>query len=317
MRMSKADGTANLPLVLLFRPLYEGQNRWGKALILTLVADATASLNWADFGFDPVMVELGPLKIRWYSLAYIGGIVFGWWYLAKLVAQPGAPMAKRHVDDFIFYATLGIILGGRLGYCLFYKPDIFQNPMDVFKLWEGGMSFHGGVLGVVIAIFWMVRREKLNWLRFHDYVAVVYPIGHLFGRLANFINGELWGRPTDLPWGMTFPGAGDMLARHPSQLYQGALEGALLAGILWWMFFKTQARYEPGRLVGAFTMLMGIFRFGLEFFREPDAGIHGALSLSMGQTLSIPMILVGGYFFFTAKARRQRVESVAGTESVA
>lgn len=315
--MSKADGTANLPLVLLFRPLYEGQNRWGKALILTLVADATASLNWADFGFDPVMVELGPLKIRWYSLAYIGGIVFGWWYLAKLVAQPGAPMAKRHVDDFIFYATLGIILGGRLGYCLFYKPDIFQNPMDVFKLWEGGMSFHGGVLGVVIAIFWMVRREKLNWLRFHDYVAVVYPIGHLFGRLANFINGELWGRPTDLPWGMTFPGAGDMLARHPSQLYQGALEGALLAGILWWMFFKTQARYEPGRLVGAFTMLMGIFRFGLEFFREPDAGIHGALSLSMGQTLSIPMILVGGYFFFTAKARRQRVESVAGTESVA
>lgn len=286
-------------------------------MILTTLANATASLNWADLGLDPVLLELGPLKIRWYSLAYIGGIVFGWWYLAKLVAQPGAPMAKRHVDDFIFYATIGIILGGRLGYCLFYRPDIFQHPLDVFKLWEGGMSFHGGVLGVVIAIFWFVRKEKLQWLRVHDYVAVVYPVGHLFGRIANFINGELWGKPGDVPWAMTFPGAGDMLARHPSQLYQGALEGLLLAAVLWWMFFKTQARYEPGRLVGAFTMLMGVFRFGTEFFREPDAGVTGALALSMGQTLSIPMILVGAYFFFTAKSRRQRVESVAGTNSVA
>jgi phosphatidylglycerol---prolipoprotein diacylglyceryl transferase len=286
-------------------------------LILTILANAVAPLNWADFGLDPVLVELGPLKIRWYSLAYIGGIIFGWWYLTKLVSAPGAPMAKRHVDDFIFYATLGIILGGRLGYCLFYKPDIFSHPLDVFKLWEGGMSFHGGVLGVVLAILWMVRKEKLQWLRVHDYVAVVYPVGHLFGRIANFINGELWGRQTDAPWGMIFPGAGDMIVRHPSQLYQGAVEGIVLAAILWWMFYKTQARYEPGRLVGAFTMLMGIFRFGLEFFREPDVGVTGALGLSMGQVLSIPMILVGAFFFFTAKARRQRVEGVAGNSSIA
>jgi phosphatidylglycerol---prolipoprotein diacylglyceryl transferase len=297
--------------------LYEGRTHWGIALILSVIANAVAPLNWADLGLDPVLVELGPLKIRWYSLAYIGGIIFGWWYLTKLVSAPGAPMAKRHVDDFIFYATLGIILGGRLGYCLFYKPDIFSHPLDVFKLWEGGMSFHGGVLGVVLAILWMVRKEKLQWLRVHDYVAVVYPVGHLFGRMANFINGELWGRQTDVSWGMIFPGAGDMVARHPSQLYQGALEGLLLAAILWWMFYKTQARYEPGRLVGAFTALMGIFRFGLEFFREPDVGVTGAFGLSMGQVLSIPMVIVGAYFFFTAKGRRQRVESVAGRSSVA
>ena len=293
------------------------QLSWGKALILTLIANAVAPLNWADFGLDPVLVELGPLKIRWYSLAYIGGILFGWWYLTKMVSLPGAPMAKRHVDDFIFYATLGIILGGRLGYCLFYRPEIFLNPLDIFKLWEGGMSFHGGVLGVVIAIFWMVRKEHLQWLRVHDYVAVVYPVGHLFGRLANFINGELWGKPSDAPWAMIFPGAGDMVARHPSQLYQAAVEGLLLAAILWWMFYKTQARYEPGRLVGAFTMLMGIFRLGLEVFREPDVGVEGLLGLSMGQALSIPMIIVGAYFFFTAKGRRQRVEPVAGSSSVA
>lgn len=286
-------------------------------MFLTHFAEAATVLNWADLGLDPVMLEVGPLKIRWYSMAYIAGILIGWWYLGRLCAQPGSPMAKRHVDDFVFYATLGIILGGRLGYCLFYKPDIFQHPMDVFKLWEGGMSFHGGVIGVVIAILWMARREKLSWLRVHDYVACVYPIGHFFGRIANFINGELWGRESDQPWAMIFPGAGDMVARHPSQLYQGAVEGVLLFAILWWMFWKTQARYEPGRLVGAFTALMGIFRFGLEYFREPDAGVTGILGLSMGQTLSVPMILVGAYFFFTAKARRQRVESVAGTNSVA
>jgi phosphatidylglycerol---prolipoprotein diacylglyceryl transferase len=286
-------------------------------LILAILTSAATSLNWSDFGLDPVLVEIGPLKIRWYSLAYIGGILIGWWYLIKLVAQPGAPMARRHVDDYIFYVTLGIILGGRLGYCLFYKPDIFQHPSAIFKLWEGGMSFHGGVIGVMIATWWLCRKEKLSWLRVHDYVACVYPIGHFLGRIANFINGELWGKATTVPWGMTFPGAGDMVARHPSQLYQAAIEGILLFAIMWVLFWKTSARYEPGRLAGAFTALMGIFRFGLEFFREPDAGVHGALDLSMGQTLSIPMILVGGYVFFTAKARRQRVESVAGANSVA
>ncbi len=286
-------------------------------MILATVANTATTLNWADLGLDPVMLQLGPLKIRWYSMAYIMGIILGWWYLSKMCVQPGAPMAKRHVDDFVFYVTLGIILGGRLGYCLFYKPDIFAHPKDVFKLWEGGMSFHGGIIGVMIAVWWMARREKLNILRILDYVTVVYPVGHFFGRIANFINGELWGRPSTLPWAMTFPGAGDDLTRHPSQLYQAGLEGIGLGLILAWLFFKTPARYEPGKLMGAGAMLMGLFRFGLEFFRQPDAGVNGVLDLSMGQTLSIPMILLGGYFFFTAKGRRQRVEAISGTSSVA
>jgi phosphatidylglycerol---prolipoprotein diacylglyceryl transferase len=306
----------SLPLGLLVQPPYGGQNLGGKALILATVVDAASAIRWTDLGLDPILYEIGPVKIRWYSLAYICGILFGWWYLLKMVAQPGAPMAKRHVDDFIFYATLGIILGGRLGYCIFYKPEIFLKPQEVFYLWNGGMSFHGGVLGVVLAILYYTRKEKLNWLRFHDYVACVYPVGHFFARLANFVNHELWGKPTDAPWGVIFPDAGE-IARHPSQLYQAGLEGLVLAAILWFLFFKTQARYEPGKLVGAFTALMGIFRFGLEFVREPDAGVTGLLGMSMGQTLSIPMVLVGGYLFFTAKGRRQRVESLAGANSVA
>jgi phosphatidylglycerol---prolipoprotein diacylglyceryl transferase len=264
-----------------------------------------------------VMMQIGPVKIRWYSLAYIGGIIIGWWYLTKMIAQPGAPMARRHVDDFVFYATLGIILGGRLGYCLMYKPDIFQHPMDLLKLWEGGMSFHGGIIGVMLAVFWLVRKEKLNAMRVLDYVTVVYPIGHFLGRCANFINGELWGKAATVPWAMTFPGAGDLAARHPSQLYQAGLEGIGLGLILSWMFWKTPARYEPGRLAGAGALLMGIFRILMEMFREPDQGVTGLFGMSMGQTLSVPMVIFGAYFFFTAKARRQRVESLAGTSSVA
>lgn len=286
-------------------------------MIIATIAETANSLNWSDFGLEKVAFSIGPLKIRWYSLAYIGGIIIGWWYLTKLIEKPGAPMARRHVDDFVFYATLGIIVGGRIGYCLLYRPDIWQHPMDVFKLWEGGMAFHGGVVGVVLAILWMVRKEGLNWLRVHDYVAVVYPVGHFLGRIANFINGELWGKPTTVSWGMIFPDAPDKLARHPSQLYQAGTEGLLLGLILWFMFYKTNARYEPGRLVGAFTALMGIFRIIMEVFREPDVGVESFLGLSRGQLLSVPMVLIGAYFFFTAKGRRQRVESLAGNQSVA
>lgn len=226
-------------------------------------------------------------------------------------------MAKRHVDDFVFYATLGIILGGRFGYCLFYRPELFLNPIDVLKVWEGGMSFHGGVIGVVIALIVFSRVHKLNWLRLHDYVACVYPIGHFLGRIANFINGELWGRPSELPWAMIFPGTGDDIARHPSQLYQAGVEGILLGLILWFLFYKTDARYKPGFLVGHFILWMGIFRFGLEYLREPDQGVEGLIGMSMGQTLSVPMVIGGLYLILTAKGRRERVEPAAGLASVA
>lgn len=281
-----------------------------------MLADAASAIQFKDLGLSEIALDLGFFKIRWYSLAYIVGIIFGWWQLIKMVQQPGAPMAKRHIDDFIFYATLGIILGGRFGYILFYRPELFLSPLEIFKLWEGGMSFHGGVLGVVIAILLFCRKNGLNWLRLHDYIAVVYPAGHLLGRLANFVNGELWGRETDVSWGMVFPDGGPFV-RHPSQLYHAVLEGLLLGLVLWYMFWRTDARFAPGKLVGVFILGMGVARFIVEFYREPDEGVYGLLGMTMGQTLCVPMIVGGIWLIATSKARRQRVESVAGTNSVA
>jgi phosphatidylglycerol:prolipoprotein diacylglycerol transferase len=296
---------------------YEGPNHWGKALLLPILADVTSALRFESLGLSPVALDLGFFQIKWYSLAYIAGIIIGWWYLLKLIAAPGAPMARRHADDLIFYATLGIILGGRLGYILFYRPDILLDPVDIFKLWEGGMSLHGGVLGVTVAILWLARKEKLEWLRIHDYVACATPFGLFFGRLANFVNGELWGRETDVPWAIVFPRGGEV-ARHPSQLYEAGLEGLLLFAVLWFMFWKTQARYQPGKLVGTFLLVYGVSRFLVELVREPDAGLENLWwGLSMGQTLSVPMIIGGLYLIATAKGRRQRVEPVAGGQSVA
>jgi phosphatidylglycerol---prolipoprotein diacylglyceryl transferase len=305
------------PLGLRYFSPYGEEKPKGKALILYAAADAANVIHWSDFGLHPVLFELGPLKIRWYSLAYIFGIIIGWWYLAKLASLPGSPMARRHVDDFIFYVTLGIILGGRLGYSIFYNPDLLANPLDVLKLWEGGMSFHGGVIGVILAILWFCRSNGLNWMRVMDYVTVVYPIGHFLGRLANFVNGELWGKATDVSWGMIFPGAGDAIARHPSQLYAAGLEGLMLGLILWFLAFRTQARYYPGMLAGAGALAMGVLRFIVEIYREPDAGVTGLFGLSMGQTLCLPMIVLGAWLIWSAKSRRQRVESVSGQDSVA
>ena len=288
--------------------------------LTSLAADASNAIQWTDLGLDPVLVELGPLKIRWYSLAYLAGILIGWWYLLKLLGRPGAPMARRHADDMVFYATLGIILGGRLGYVFFYRPlDYLHNPVDIVKLWDGGMSFHGGVIGVSLGIFYLAWRNGLNWLRLHDYVACCVPFGLFFGRLANFVNGELWGRTTDVPWAMVFP-TGGPFARHPSQLYEAGMEGILLFLILWFLFWKTDARYYPGRLVGAFILGYGSIRFGLEFLRQPDAQLMefaARTHLSMGQWLSLPMIAGGVWLVATSKRRRERVEPVAGTESVA
>ena len=285
------------------------------------IAAAADAVHWNSLGLDPILFELGPVKIRWYSLAYIAGIVIGWWYLLKLIDRPGAPMARRHADDMVFYATLGIIFGGRLGYVLFYKPGYYlENPLEILQLWDGGMSFHGGVIGTSLGILWLARKHGLQWLRIHDYVACCVPFGLFFGRLANFVNGELWGRgPTDVPWAVVFP-TGGPIPRHPSQLYEAGLEGLVLFAVLWFLFWKTEARYQPGKLVGTFLLGYGLSRFFVEFFRQPDEHLTSLAQqsgLSMGQWLTVPMILGGAYLVATAKGRRQRVEPVAGSESVA
>ena len=291
-----------------------------------MTARPSTGILWSDLGLDPIALSIGPLDLRWYSLAYLAGIFLGYVYLLKLIKQPGAPMARRHADDLVFYAALGVILGGRLGYVLFYRPEFYaQNPLEIVKMWDGGMSFHGGVIGTSLGIIYLAWKEKLQWLRLHDYVACVVPIGLFTGRLANFVNAELWGAPTTVPWAVRFPEVVDGLAvvgppRHPSQLYEALLEGVVLFAILAWMFWKTRARYEPGKLVGAFLLFYGLFRFGVEFVREPDAHLvefAQRTGLHMGQWLCVPMILGGLYLMGTAKRRRQRVEPIAGTESVA
>ena len=294
---------------------------------MNMLASASNAIAWTDLGLSPVALDLGFFELRWYSLAYLAGIFLGYWYILKLIRQPGAPMARRHADDLVFYVALGVILGGRLGYVLFYRPDYyFQNPLEIVKLWDGGMSFHGGVIGTSLGILYLAWKQKLNWLRIHDYVACVVPIGLFTGRLANFVNAELWGAPTNVPWAVRFPEAnafGQAILgppRHPSQLYEALLEGVVLFAILAFMFWKTRARYEPGKLVGAFLLFYGLFRFAVEFVREPDAHLlefAQSTGLSMGQWLCVPMILGGAYLMATAKRRRQRVEPIAGTESVA
>ena len=290
-------------------------------MFLNLAADV---VRWADLGLNPVALDLGIFQLRWYSIAYISGILLGWWYLTKLLDQPGAPMARRHADDLVFYVTLGIILGGRIGYILFYQRALLMHPVEMLKLWEGGMSLHGGLAGVLIALVLFCRKHKLSMMRVCDYVACVTPFGLLFGRIANFVNGELWGRVTNVPWAMRFneinPDTGTMFLgppRHPSQLYEAGLEGIILFAVLNWMFWRSDARYQPGRLLGTGLVLYGLFRTGLETLRQPDYGLeHNWWGLTMGQTLSVPMILVGVYLFVTAKSRRTRVESIAGQEPV-
>jgi phosphatidylglycerol:prolipoprotein diacylglycerol transferase len=284
--------------------------------------------KFTDLGLSPVALHIGPFDLRWYSLAYLAGIFIGYWYLLKLLKQPGAPLARRHADDLVFYAALGVILGGRLGYVLFYNlGEYLRHPIEILKLWDGGMSFHGGVIGTSLGIIYFAHKEKLSWLRIHDYVACCAPIGLFLGRCANFVNQELWGAPTTVPWAIRFQEVnayGQLVLgppRHPSQLYEAFLEGIVLFCILAFMFWKTKARYEPGKLVGAFIFFYGIFRFGVEFIREPDAQFNGTIfehaGLHMGQWLSIPLILGGVYLMLTAKKRRVRVEATAGTASVA
>ena len=300
------------------------------ALILSTLAVAAGDVGMAaghiryvDLPLDPVALNLGFFQLKWYSLAYIGGILAGWWYLLKLLDQPGAPMARRHADDFVFYATLGIILGGRIGYVLFYAPEMLTDPIKILRLWDGGMSFHGGMVGLILGIAWLARKHGLNTLRVCDYVACVAPIGQCFGRIANFINGELWGKPSDAPWAIVFPRTvvgGIDPARHPSQLYEALGEGLLLFLLLSFLFWRTDARYKPGFLLGTGLAGFGVARFVIEFWREPDSQLvefAQRTGLHMGQWLTLPMIAGGLYLIATAKGRRVRVEPIAGKDSVA
>lgn len=276
----------------------------------------------------PWALQFGPLALRWYALAYVAGILLGWRYAIRLTRTASVWGARTptatalQIDDLVLWITLGIILGGRIGYVLFYAPEMFLSPLSVLRLWDGGMSFHGGVIGTSIGIILFARRHGLNWLRIHDYVACCVPFGLFFGRLANFVNGELWGKPTDVAWGIVFPRTGLDVPRHPSQLYEAGLEGIVLFAILWVLFWRTKTwRYAPGKLVGAFILFYGLFRFIVEFFREPDAQAWtqavAATGLHMGQWLCLPMIAGGIYLIATAKGRRERVEPIAGSESVA
>jgi phosphatidylglycerol---prolipoprotein diacylglyceryl transferase len=282
------------------------------------MAQATHYIRYTDLGIGPVALDLGFFQIRWYSLSYLVMIMLGYWYLLKLIKIPGAPMSRLHADDLILYMTLGVILGGRLGYIAFYDHDLFALN-KFYRVWEGGMSLHGGTLGVLFALWLFVRKYQLSYLRVCDYIACCTPFGLVLVRLANFVNGELWGKETDVPWAMIFPTGGEV-ARHPSQLYEAGLEGLVMAAVLWPLFWKTNARYKPGLLWGLGLIIYGSARFAMEFFRSPDQQLQwlvDASGLSMGQWLSMPMIVLGLFLAFTARGRRQRVEPIMGGDSVA
>jgi phosphatidylglycerol:prolipoprotein diacylglycerol transferase len=284
--------------------------------------------------FDPVLIHLGPLPIRWYALAYVMGIVLGWIYAARIIKSekiwaPGKPpITTAQLDDLVLWITLGIILGGRLGYALFYKREMFARlftghslgeRLELFQLWTGGMAFHGGFLGVCLAIFLFARKHKTNLLSLGDAVAPVVPIGLAFGRLANFINGELWGRVTDVPWAIRFCNdriratyqdilygacpAGD-LPRHPSQLYEAGLEGVMLLTLLSIAVWKWRLLAKPGYVTGLFMVGYGFSRALLETVRQPDIGLDQMpFGLTMGMILSIPMIVVGAWLIRRAWSR--------------
>jgi phosphatidylglycerol:prolipoprotein diacylglycerol transferase len=258
--------------------------------------------------FDPVLFHLGPLAIRWYALAYITGILLGWLYCARLIRDPrlwtpGSPTATTaQVDDLVLWITLGVILGGRVGYILFYGRGQFdQDPWEMLRLWHGGMSFHGGFLGVIIAVAIFSVVNRIDMLRLGDLIAPCVPIGLFFGRIANFINGELWGRPTTLPWGIVFPSAPDALPRHPSQLYEAGLEGLALFLILRWATHGARWLPRQGALTGLFMLVYGLFRIALENVRNPDIGMPSfPFGLTMGMILSIPMALAGALLLIRA-----------------
>ncbi len=257
---------------------------------------------------DPVLLQIGPFALRWYALAYIAGLVLGWLYVRNIAAAQPADksiMSKKDADDILLWATLGVVLGGRLGYVIFYKPGYFlANPLEILQLWQGGMAFHGGLLGVVVAVALFSRARKLRFLSIGDVCCCVAPLGLFFGRIANFINGELWGRASDVSWAMVFPGDPLKLPRHPSQLYEALLEGLVLFALLWIVRRRTDALDRPGTLSGLFFAGYGIARFIVEFFRQPDAHLGFLFAgVTMGQLLSIPLVLFGAWMIWRGRNR--------------
>lgn len=254
--------------------------------------------------FDPVLVQVGPFAIRWYALAYIVGLVLGWRLMRRLVQWAPVVATTLQVDDFLTWATLGVVLGGRLGYVLFYQPSLYlAHPLQMLEVWHGGMSFHGGAIGVAVATTWFCRRNGIRLLAFADRVAVCAPIGLGLGRIANFINGELWGRPAPdwLPWAMVFP-TGGPIPRHPSEIYEALLEGLLLFIVMFVLARRDALRARAGLLTGCFLVGYGIARVTGEFFREPDAFL-GFLPFgtTMGQVLCIPMLIAGIWLILRAR----------------
>ena len=257
---------------------------------------------------DPVAISLGPLQIRWYALAYIAGLILAVMWAKHLLKRetlwrPGRPfMPPSQLDDFMVWAMLGVVIGGRTGYVLFYNPAHYlSHPGDILAVWQGGMSFHGGFAGLIAAAWLFCRRHGLSLLRLLDLSAASVPLALFLGRLANFINGELWGRPTDVPWAMVFPRAGPE-PRHPSQLYEAGLEGIVLFLVLWWLIVRYRALARPGLVAGVFTSGYALSRIFVEFFREPDRQI-GYLAggwLTMGMVLSLPLLAVGGWLILRA-----------------
>lgn len=269
---------------------------------------------------DPVLIEFGPFAIRWYALAYVAGLLLGWYYMRRLVSTESLWRGTPHpslvqVDDFVVYATLGTILGGRLGYVLFYSPGYYlSNPSEILQVWSGGMSFHGGFLGVVAAMVVFAWRHKLSLWTLFDLAGTVAPIGLLFGRIANFINGELWGRPSDVPWAMVFPGAGPE-PRHPSQLYEAALEGALLL-VVTALVVRAGGYRRPGLVAGVFALGYGLARSFAELYRVPDAHIgYFQFGLTMGILLSLPMIAAGLFAIARALSRPPATETEPASDA--
>ena len=278
---------------------------------------------------DPVAIHIyGPIAIRWYALSYIAGVLVGWWFAIRMLRQKSLwtnppfggkpPATEEAIGDLVVWATLGVILGGRLGWDLFYgvllcsqSPDsaychglpmeFLTNPIRLIAAWDGGMSFHGGAIGVVLAIWLFCRKRGLSFFMIGDLVCLVQPIGQFFGRIANFVNGELWGKPADVPWAMIFPRAPDRLPRHPSQLYEAALEGILLFVVLQICLRVFRMHERPGLISAIFLASYGLLRFVVEFFREPDTQFLGPIS--MGMALSIPVWLAAAILFWVAMRR--------------
>ncbi|HHM04344.1 MAG TPA: prolipoprotein diacylglyceryl transferase [Gammaproteobacteria bacterium] len=263
---------------------------------------------------DPVAIHLGPVKVHWYGLMYLAGFAAAWWLGRRRAARPGSGWNDQQVGDLIFYGALGAVLGGRVGYILFYDFDSYlENPLRMLKVWEGGMSFHGGLLGVIVAMWLFGRKQGKPFLGVTDFMAPLAPIGLGCGRIGNFINGELWGKVSDAPWAMVFP-TGGPLPRHPSMLYEAFLEGAVLFALLWWYSSKPR---PAGAVSGLFLLGYGVFRFAVEFVRVPDAQL-GYLAfgwLTMGQVLSTPLIVAGAALLGRACRAGARSAPVSGPRS--